>query len=159
MSELVSNESMFELEPPTETGYRAYRYERYWLNSLMMNYGAFTTACEETGVSEETIRDRLEASPDFQFSYNWVLSRLKDMVRKEVFRRAVEPTERPVYNRGILVGKILDWDTKHLEWVAERLIPEEFHLPSRIEGGMDGEGTVRFKLELGPGVKEELDPG
>jgi len=68
----------------------------------------------------------------------------------------LEPSERPVFHQGRQVGVIQEWDTKHLEWVAERLLPEEFHLPTRIES--QGDSEVEFKLQLNPADdKEEKD--
>jgi hypothetical protein len=80
---------------------------------------------------------------------------MNDALEYEAMRRAVEPNERPVFQRGEMVGVIKEYDTKHLEWLLERRMPERYHIPTRIEFAGDGEGVLNFKLELNPGGQKE----
>jgi hypothetical protein len=45
-----------------------------------------------------------------------------------------------------LVDTILEYDNRHLEWLAERLMPDEYHLPLIVQfvGGDDADFTFRM---------------
>lgn len=81
-----------------------------------------------------------------------MLARAEGMVDEllefESLRRALEPNERPIFQRGQLVGVVKEWDTRHLEWVLERRMPEKYHLQTRVEFGAS-DNDVMFKLALG----------
>lgn len=157
--ELERAYTLDQKEPPDPTrgGYEPYVWERYFLNAFFVKYGTISMAAQEAGVSEQAVTDRVKASPEFKKALAFCEERLRDTIRHEVIRRAIEPTEKPIYNRGKLIGVVYEYDNRHLQWVAERMLPNEFHLPSRIEfqGGADGE--VNFKLELGSGDQKEDD--
>lgn len=130
-------------------------WERDFLREFLTEtYGTVAKAAKAAGVTTDTVRRRERES--LRFRQNLATSReiLRDTVRYEVLRRALEPSERPVFHQGRQVGVIQEWDTKHLEWVAERLLPEEFHLPTRIESAAH-DGDIKFTLELNPGKAEE----
>lgn len=122
-------------------------WERKFLQSFLMEtYGTVAKAAKEAGIEAEVVRRRERESPRFRQNLAQCREILRDTVRYEIIRRALEPSVRPVFHQGKQVGEIQEWDTKHLEWVAERLLPEEFHLPTRIES--QGDGEVEFKLQL-----------
>lgn len=154
MSAVKKEYDPWETESPNEDGYVAYLWERHFFHNFLLKYGTVGAAAETAGVSKQIVEDRIKESEVFAARMEEIKEYLKDMVRQEVFRRAVEPAEIPIYNRGILVGKRLEWDNRHLQWVAERLLPNEFHLPSRVEF-QEGDGSLEFKLELGPAKPED----
>lgn len=143
-----------ETEPPDESGYVAYKWERRFHHYFIYSYGTMTEACAQAHVTEDMVRDRAAEEPVFALRLNYNKNLLKDMINKEMFRRAVEPNEVPIYQRGVLVGKRLEWDTAHLRFVAERLMPELWHLPTKIESG-NGDGSIDFHLELSPPKEED----
>lgn len=135
-------------------------WERLFLEAYLGEYGTITKAARAAGVSPKTVQARAKASPAFRARLDAARDVLKDTVRYEILRRALEPSERPVFQRGVLVGVIQEWDNKHLQWVAERMIPEEFHIPTRIEVAGEGEGTVNFKLQLSDkAIEADSDDG
>lgn len=147
--------SITDTEPPREDGYVAYVWERHFFNSFMTMYGTVAPAAEYAGVTLEMVEQRLAESSVFRFQLELCREKLRDTIRHEVIRRALEPERVPIITRGKVIGYQEKWDNRHLEWVAERMLPEEFHLPSRTESGHRGE--LEFKLELGPGVQAEED--
>jgi len=131
-------------------------WERLFLKAFLTEtYGTVSRAAERAGVSPADVRRREKESPRFRSHLATCREVLRDTVRYEILRRALEPTEKPVFHRGTIIGVIQEWDTKHLEWTAERLMPEEFHLPTRLEAGLGKDDEVNFRLELNPGTKEE----
>lgn len=53
------------------------------------------------------------------------LEKLRGIVRKENVRRALEPTNRPIFQQGELVGYEAKWDNSHLKFVSEKLLAAE----------------------------------
>jgi len=117
-------------------------------------YGTVAKAAEQVGVNTTIVNNRVKVSPNFKLQLDAARELIKGMTRYEIIRRALEPNEKPVFHRGEIVGYIKEWDNKHLQWVAERMMPEEFHLPTRIEFAGDHDGAINFKLDLGGRVPE-----
>lgn len=142
-----------DTEPPREEdGYVAFVWERHFFNAFLTKYGTVAPAAEYAGVTLEMVERRAAESAVFRLQLELCREKLRDTIRHEVIRRALEPERTPVFSKGRVIGYVEKWDNRHLEWVAERLLPEEFHLPSRVEAGSGGE--LELKLELGPGVKK-----
>lgn len=133
-------------------------WARAFLQAYDEHYAALTPAAEAAGVHPETVKARIARDTVFATLFDAAKDRWKDAVRAELNRRAITPSERPVYHKGELVDTILEYDNRHLEWLAERLMPEEFHLPLVVQfvGGDDADFTFRMgeadlPLELPPG--------
>jgi hypothetical protein len=81
---------------------------------------------------------------------------LLQMLEEEAWRLVFEPPQRPVYQRGELVGFEPMVQTKHIQFMLERHIPERYHLASRTELTGAGGQPLKFTFNMGdaPG---ELD--
>ncbi len=84
---------------------------------------------------------------------------LSDMLRYEAVRRAIVPVYRPIYQRGELVGHEEVRDNKHLEWMLERLDPEEFNLARKLEVSGKGGKPISFAFSMGEGPEIDADEG
>ncbi len=101
-----------------------------------------------------TIQER--ASTDRRFRAELLAARhvLVDILRHEAVRRAVEPVQRPIIQRGEVVAYEEQRDNKHLEWMLERLDPDEWNLARKLEvSGRDGE-PIRFSFQFGAAPEE-----
>lgn len=134
-------------------------WEQQFLDAYLTKFGVITHAARAVGVTPDKVKTRAASSPEFREKLDAAREVVKDTIRYEVIRRAIEPVEKPIYQRGEFVGVVEEWDNKHLEWVAERLMPSEFHIPTRVEFAGDGDGAVSFKLELGSGQAESEEDG
>ena len=105
-------------------------------------------AAKAAGVSLKVIERRRRESVRFAAMLDHAEAMVDEALEYESIRRALEPEERPIFQRGQLVGVVKTWDTRHLEWVLERRMPEKYHLQSRIEFGAS-DNDVLFKLALG----------
>lgn len=143
-----------EAPDPEEDGYEAYCWEREFFNGFLLRYGTLGEAAKAAGVTEDLVNLRAKAEPVFAKRIEIIRKQLREMVDREIMRRALEPSRRPVVFRGKIVAYVEEWDTRHLEWVAERLMPEKYHLPTRVGEGL-GDGELNFRLELSPGREEE----
>lgn len=123
-------------------------WEKPFLEAYANNYGVIGLAAKEAGVSQKAVARRRKTSARFNALMAHAESIVYDTLEYEAVRRALEPNERPIFQRGMLVGTVKEWDTKHLEWMLERVMPEKYHIQSRIEIGTN-QNEVKFKLSLG----------
>lgn len=130
-------------------------WEKRFFEAFVNEYGIIGRACDAAGVHENAVKQRAKSSPTFKMMLESAVRMVNDMLEYEGMRRALEPAERPVFQRGELVGVIKEWDNKMLQWMLERRMPERYHIPTRVEFAGDGEGVLNFKLELNPGAQED----
>lgn len=136
-----------------------------FLEAWPKNYFSVGRTCDAIGIARRSFKHRRTNDPAFDALVEEAMEQFRETVRAELTRRALEPSERPVYHKGELVDTILEYDNRHLEWLAERLMPEEFHLPLVVQfvGGDEADFTFRMgeedhTLELPPGDVQESDP-
>ncbi len=71
------------------------------------------------------------------------------MLEEESWRLVFEPPQRPVYQRGELVGFEPIVQTKHVEWMLERHLPERYHLATKTELLASGGKGISFTFQMG----------
>lgn len=133
-------------------------WEAKFFESLLGEHAIVGRAAKAAGVSLQVIERRQRESVRFAAMLARAEAMVDELLEFESLRRALEPNERPIFQRGQLVGVVKDWDTRHLEWVLERRMPEKYHLQSRIEFGAS-DSDVTFKLALGDSEPAELEAG
>ena len=111
-------------------------------------YGTITRAAKAAGTTAKTVQARRNTDIVFDELMRDAEESIRDTVRHEIFRRALDPNERPIYQRGEIVGTVQEYDTKHLEWLAERFMPEEFHIATKIELLNPGGGPADFTFRM-----------
>lgn len=154
----MSDDLEYELtdtEPPLPNGYVAFVWERWFLNAFIARFGTISQAAEYAGVTETMVEARALEAPEFAANLELCRAQLRDTLRHEAIRRALEPERVPIIYRGRVVEYVEKYDNRHLEWLLERLLPEEFHLPSKIDSS-GGDGETVFKLELRPGGGRQI---
>lgn len=158
MSEFELEYTLDEKEPPDpdEGGYEAYVWERTFFNGFLMRYGTIGQAAKEAGVTEEIVELRAKAEPVFAKRIEICRKQLREDVDREILRRALEPSREPIIFRGKIIAYKEIWDSAHLRWVAERLSPSKYHLPT-IVGEGQGDGELNFRLELNPKEDKEIE--
>lgn len=123
-------------------------WEKDFFEALLNEHAIIGRAAKAAGVSLKVIERRRRESLRFAQMLDRAEAMVDELLEFESLRRALEPNERPIFQRGQLVGVVKEWDTRHLEWVLERRMPEKYHLQSRIEFGAS-DNDVLFKLALG----------
>lgn len=139
----MTDSDLYQDEGPPEV------WEKDFLEAFINDYGIVGKAAQSAGVHPNAVATRARNSKRFSDLYDAAKRMVDDTLEFENVRRALEPNERPVFQRGVLVGVVREWDTKHLEWLLERRMPEKYHLPTRIEFGQGTDGAINFKLSLG----------
>ena len=86
--------------------------------------GRVTESAHKAGVSYYTIRDHKDKDPYFKCLYSEAYQEYCDSIRKEVHRRGVEGVDKPVFYKGVVVGKVREYSDRMLELEAKRHMPE-----------------------------------
>lgn len=81
-------------------------------------------AAEDAGIHRSTVYEWLEHDQDFSFAYNLAKEDAKDTLRAEIYRRAKEGWEEPVYQLGYLAGTVQKYSDTLLIFHAKMLMPE-----------------------------------
>jgi hypothetical protein len=139
---------------------KAEKWEAKFFEALLTEHAIVGRAAKAAGVSVQVIERRRRESVRFAAMLDRAEAMIDEALEFESLRRALEPNERPIFARGQMVGVIKEWDTKHLEWVLERRMPQKYHLPSIADQG-SREANVTFKLALGdtePTAELEVSP-
>ncbi|MFO1209594.1 MAG: hypothetical protein U1E40_10280 [Amaricoccus sp.] len=76
------------------------------------------------------LRDR---DPEFAAAWEDAMAAALGRVENEVMRRAMEPTYRPIFSKGELVGQEPVYDNKLLLAVARKLNPDEWSEKRQVE--------------------------
>jgi hypothetical protein len=97
--------------------------QKVFLASFSQNANVLVSA-RAAGVSRQTVYSWLEHDEDFHFAYNQAKEDAKDVLRAEIYRRAVEGWEEDVYQLAKFAGTVRKYDTTLLIFHAKMLMPE-----------------------------------
>lgn len=139
MSE-ASTELVLQLEQPLADDDWAHKFFHAYLSSH--GRGTISRSAKYAGVHVEAVRRRRANDAIFAALFHQADEILLEALEAESYRRAKDGTLRPIFQAGQRVGFVRDVDNRHLEWLLERLAPEKYHLPTKIEltnpaGGKD----------------------
>jgi len=81
-------------------------------------------AARAAHISRMTVYHWLEHDEDFSFAFNQAKEDAKDVLRAEIYRRAKEGWEEPVYQMGNLAGTVRKYDTTLLIFHSKMMMPE-----------------------------------
>lgn len=126
-----------------------------------IGYGTLNASFRHAGITRQNYRTRLENDTVFALLKTEADNELRDAVRHELMNRALNGTQRPIFQRGHLVGHVREVDNRLLMWLAERLIPEEYHLATKFElTGDNAPGAFKFAMGevIEQNALEEGDP-
>lgn len=76
------------------------------------------------GVNRTTVYVWLEKDEDFSFAYNQAKEDARDVLRAEIYRRALEGWDEDVYQLGKYAGTVHKYDTTLLIFHSKMLMPE-----------------------------------
>lgn len=101
--------------------------------------GQLQRSAQECGISPTTVRKHIRDDPDFKDAYDEAYGDFKEAIESEIMRRAIMGWEEPVYQQGILAGTVRKYDSRLLELLAKRHIPqykEKHQVDHNIGGGI-----------------------
>lgn len=116
-------------------------------------------ACEAARVSRSWAYECRERDEGFRAAWNDAVEDACDLLEAEAWRRAMKGCEKPVYQRGELVGTVIEYsDTLHLALLRAHR-PEKFRerIDNRHSGPDGGAIPIAVAWDLSRYTDEELE--
>jgi AcrR family transcriptional regulator len=86
--------------------------------------GTISKAAVAAGVSRTTVYNWIRNDRVFQESFKDAEEDVRDAIREELHRRAIEGVDEPIYQRGVLVGHVRKYSDAILLKMAAARLPE-----------------------------------
>ena len=115
-------------------------------------------ACREVGIACSTAYDHREKFEDFRDAWSDSEQLGTEQLAALAMKHALEGTERPIYQGGVLVGKELEFDHRLLMWLLEKRRPVVFGSRQEITVRDEGITTEDFvaKMRKSPALRETV---
>lgn len=110
--------------------------------------GNISKAAIAAGVSRKTVYNWLKNSEDFRSRFEDAEEDVRDAVREEIHRRAIEGVDEPVYQRGMLVGHVRKYSDALLIKMAQARLPEYRSLVAKSQPKPAEESNEPRKVEV-----------
>src|SRR2546421_5722592 len=94
-----------------------------FLTSYAQNANILLSA-QNAGISRQTVYEWLEHDEAFSFVFNQAKEDAKDVIRGEIYRRAIEGWDEPVWGPNALKGTVRKYSDTLLIFHAKMLMPE-----------------------------------
>ena len=108
--------------------------------------GVISRAAIAAGVSRKTVYNWLKNDPDFRETFEDMEEDVRDAIREELHRRAIEGVDEPVFQRGVLVGHIRKYPDQILLKMAAARLPEYRALVAPHQPKADGSDGAQRKV-------------
>ena len=146
---------------PTLTEERLFIKERPIILKAIQQYGMLTRVlkhCKDIKTPYETIQFYRRKYPEFASDIHMAHDMWKDALDAEVIDRALEGTDRPVFQRGEYLGDYKFKSDKLLELAVKAHVPEKYDRGKldRVEGG---QAPINFNVINFNNVDEEQEGG
>jgi len=108
---------------PQKEGLSTKDRQRLFLDAYAVHANIKLSA-EAAGIHRSTVYDWQEHDEDFAFAFNLAKEDARDTLRAEIFRRAKEGWDEPVYQFGQYAGTVRKYSDTLLIFHAKMLMPE-----------------------------------
>lgn len=102
-----------------------------------------TLSARLAGVSRRTAYNHRAADPEFLSAWNAAVDEAIELLEAEARRRAVDGTDRPVYQGGKLVGYVREYSDTLLMFLLKGHRPEQYRERHHVK--MDNDGPVQVR--------------
>lgn len=123
------------------------RYAYPWTGPFLdaLQAGAtVTAACAVAGVHASTVYDRRIVSKQFRKLWNTAIHISTPLLEGEAVRRAYHGTDKPVYQRGVMVGTIREYSDTLLTTLLKARRPDRY----RDRHGDDARGPMTLNVTV-----------
>jgi len=94
--------------------------------AALADTGNVTKAAERVGVPRKTLYDHKARDEEFAEAWNYAMNEAHDRLEYEAWRRAVHGVDRPVYQKGELIGFEKQYSDNVLIRLLEATKPEKY---------------------------------
>ena len=122
----------------TETEQDPAQAKRAAFLSALADTGIILRACEVSDTPRTNVY-RWRKEPEFEAAFQSAIEEATERLELEARRRALEGTEKPVYQGGQLVGYVREYSDTLLIFTLKALRPDKYRENAKIEhsGGID----------------------
>lgn len=106
--------------------------------------GNVSAACRAVNLARQTVYDHRDTDADFASAWDAVVQEVADTMERELYRRAVEGVEKPVYQQGRLVGRIREYSDTLLIFGLKGLRPDKYKDRVQAEHSGPAGGPISF---------------
>lgn len=136
-------------KPRRLTKKREYKTLRPKKRAFLLAYaecGNITEASQLCDISRQRHYDWMRKDPEYPALFKAAHEQFCDKLEKEIYRRAVRGTNRPVFYQGRQVGKIREYSDTLLIFRAKGEMPDKYRERTDVSlGGKDG-GPIEVNL-------------
>lgn len=110
--------------------------------------GNITESAAAAGVARRTVYQWRDADPEFASAWDDALEQAADAMEAELWRRAVEGVEKPIYQQGMQVGTVREYSDTLLIFRLKGARPEVYRerIDNRHSGSVDLKGLSDDEL-------------
>jgi len=131
----VANRTKFTLEKREE-----------FLRLLVDNAGNVSEACAAIGISRRAAYDYRESDSKFRAAWDDAIQVTTEALEKEIYRRAHEGTDEPVFYQGKMCGEIRKYSDTLAMFILKGRKPEKYRENLKAEIG--GPGGTPFTIRI-----------
>ena len=123
------------------------RKKKRFIAALLENGGFVQQAVRTAATSREFVNAQYNADPEFANLWDTVMELANETIEREIYRRAVTGTDKPLANKGLLTGdSIKEWSDNLLIFLAKARMPAKYRdLPQK--GGELSEEEINARLQ------------
>ncbi len=116
--------------------------------AALQEYASVSRACKRVKVSRTNVYYWLKHDPAFKVGFDEAAEVASFALEDEAIRRAYEGTNKPVYQKGELVGYIREYSDTLMIVLLKARMPEKYKDKSAMElGGMGGKPITVSALD------------
>lgn len=119
-------------------------------------HGNVSWACRETGTERRTIYKWQEHDAEFDLAFHQAEIDATETMEAEAYRRAVEGTDKPVYQGGVMVGTVREYSDTLLIFMLKARSPEKYRDRIDVTTGAVQTEAQRIAEKFGKTVDEVL---
>lgn len=109
------------------------RTREAFLEALRVEVGNVTGACRKMGLPRDTVYGWKKKYPEFSAAWDSIIEEWVDVAERELFRRAVDGTQKEIYNKaGELVATQIEYSDRLLEFLLRGRRPERWNPVSKV---------------------------
>lgn len=101
-------------------------------------------AARAAGVARQSVWQWRQEDPEFHAAFEQAYEQGTDVFEDEARRRAVEGTDKPIYQRGECVGTVREFSDGLLTLLLKARRPEAYRERQDVQLGVTGEVAVRY---------------
>jgi hypothetical protein len=119
--------------------------------------GRVDIACERCNIDRSTHYDWLKRFPDYKEAFDAVRAETAQILEDEAWRRAVEGTEKPIYQGGRLVGTVREYSDSLMTWLLRGLNPQRYGERMEVTGNASGPAIQVIVMQAGQQIAQPAE--